>query len=72
MIAGSDNESANLLVEKITLEQFAEFYKVLDISTENINNINYTMNVVDMSKFLRVLYNSTYLSPEYSEKALKM
>jgi hypothetical protein len=72
MVAGSDNESANLLVDKISLEQFADFYKILGISTENIDDINYTMNVVDMSKFLRILYNSTYLNSEYSEIALRM
>lgn len=72
MIAGSDNESANILVEKVTMEQFAELYRILGIPTNNIEEINYVMNVVDMSKFLRLLYNSTYLSPKWSEYALEL
>lgn len=72
MIAGSDNESANILVEKISLEQFKELYHILNIPANNIDDINYVMNVVDMSKFLRLLYNATYLNTEWSEYALNM
>ncbi len=72
MIEGSDNESANLLVEKITMAEFISLYKILNIPIDNISDINYTMNVEEMSKFYRLLYNATYLSPELSEYALQM
>lgn len=72
MICGSDNESANLLVEKITPAEFSHFYAELAIHNENMAELDYQLNVTDFSKFLRILYNSTYLSPEYSEYTLKL
>jgi beta-lactamase class A len=72
MICGFDNESANLLIEKITKAEFGHFYAELGIHNDHMDELDYQLNVTDFSKFLRILFNSTYLSPEYSEYALKL
>ncbi len=71
MIVYSDNESANLLMLKTGREELKKLSDYLQIPGE-AGALGFQINVVNMSKYLRILYNGTYLSPENSEYALTL
>ncbi len=75
MIEYSDNNAAKLIHEQISEEFFQEVFTDLGISIPpnsfNTKNFDY-LTVKDYASFFRVLYNSTYLSREMSEKALNL
>lgn len=70
MITYSDNNAAKLLHDNIDSQSLQELYK--DLSIEIPQNTIDFMNAKTYALFLRVLYNSTYLNREMSEKALKL
>jgi len=70
MLVNSDNE-AKLLVEKfITGAEVANFFEELGIHSSVDNN--YDISVREYGAFFRILYNSSYLSRENSEKILRI
>ena len=71
MIQNSDNYATSLLNGQMNVESFCKMFTDLGIKRPDLKDINYSITAVDYSKFLRVLYNATYLSPENSEFALK-
>ena len=70
IITYSDNNALRLLHDTIALSSFQNLYKDLKIDIP-ANSIDF-MSAKTYSLFLRVLYNSTYLTRESSEKALKL
>ena len=70
IIKYSDNNALTLLTKNINSRSLNELYADLNISIPK-NTIDF-MNVKTFSLFLRILYNSTYLSRENSEKVLKL
>jgi beta-lactamase class A len=73
MIVNSDNNATVLLEENIEEKIKDDIYEDLGISLPK----NYTeeqgyISVRQYSYFFRLLFNSTYLKPEYSEKALEV
>lgn len=71
MIVNSDNESANLLVTRMGRDELKKLSTYLLIPGD-ATSIDFQITVIDMSKYLRILYNSTYLTPENSEFALSL
>ncbi len=71
MIIDSDNGAMNLLLSDMTDAYLNKVYLDLGLKGPEINSV-YTISVSDYSLFFRILYNATYLSHEYSEKALSI
>jgi len=71
MIIASDNGAKNALLENINQPDLDEIYTDLGVPNPD-NTDNYTISAKQYSLLLRVLYNATYLSRDYSEKALKI
>lgn len=74
MIKYSDNNATALLDANINASALNRVYGDLGIpSKESVNLLNLDfMTVRQVSTMFRVLYNATYLSRDYSEKALKL
>ncbi len=69
-IEESDNNASRLLHANINSRSLEEIYKDLDITIPQ-NTTDY-MSAKTYTLFLRVLYNSTYLTREFSERTLEM
>lgn len=74
MIVYSDNNAASLLFDSIDHRYFDEVFKDLriDIPLAEIQTTGDYMDTKSFSLFLRILYNSTYLSRFLSDKALNL
>jgi len=71
MLQDSDNDATNILAQFLPKDQINEVYKDLGIQTV-VDYDTYRISVRDYASFLRILYNSTYLSQESSEELLAM
>ncbi len=71
MIIDSDNGAAKLLLNNINKVSLDSIYNALNIENPE-NTDNFTISPRKYSLFFRILYSSTYLTREYSEKALKI
>jgi beta-lactamase class A len=70
MIKYSDNNASNVLNFAVDSTTVLQSYEDLGIAAPE--TINYNISAKTYSSFFRILYNSTFLSQEYSEKALKL
>jgi beta-lactamase class A len=70
MISYSDNESAGLLLENIDKNFLGKVYSDLGIDIPSDNSPENYMTVKEYAAFFRILYNSSYLNQQMSEKAL--
>lgn len=68
MIVHSDNASYDALTKVVDYQDYLYNFRILKIPTDNEQGIN----AKEYSYFLRVLYNSTLLTREMSEKALEL
>lgn len=70
MLAESDNDATQILVEYAGgRESINQVYR--DLGIDDIENYStYTMDVQTYAAFFRVLFNSEYLTREYSERVL--
>lgn len=71
MITLSDNNSAQLLVNNIPQQELDKVLKDLDVNV-NPDDQQHLISMHAYSGFFRVLYNASYLSRDFSEKALKL
>lgn len=69
-LINSDNNATDLLISQLTDEELRKSYVDLGIKVPIDNPNAYTMNVAVYSSFFRILYNSSYLSRENSERFL--
>ncbi len=69
MITNSDNGAKNALLANINQDSLNEVYSDLRVQVPD-DQKPYTISARAYSFFFRILYNSTYLSEAYSEKAL--
>ncbi|MDD4290243.1 MAG: class A beta-lactamase-related serine hydrolase [Patescibacteria group bacterium] len=74
MIIYSDNYAYALLLNNIDINNIIHVYDSIGIDYKAINDsLNFNvLSVKDYSAFFRVLFNSSYLDREYSEKALSI
>jgi beta-lactamase class A len=74
MIRYSDNNAATLLVDHLNKTGHANFVNDLfkDLGIKELSLTEDYLTIQDYVLFFRVLYNSTYLSREMSEKAMEL
>jgi len=72
MIIYSDNLAVNTLLENIDTNQLDRVYTELGIYVPTQDIIENFISVHDYASFFRVLFNSSYLTREMSEKALEL
>lgn len=71
MITDSDNNATRILVERMDKEALFEVYTDLGLPLPpNTPTVEY-LSAKSYAYFFRILYNATYLSREYSQKALE-
>ncbi len=71
MIKYSDNDATILLNLNMNRRIYLQLFNDLNIPTPPETG-EYYITAMDFSKFFRILYNGTYLRPEFSEFALKL
>lgn len=74
MITYSDNIAYKTLKDNLTTEEFNGVFSDLGIDIVPIegNPNEKVLSLIEYSSLFRVLYNSSYLNREYSEKALRL
>lgn len=74
MIVYSDNTAYLVLKNNLTNEEFHQIFEDFGINTKNLreSKTSDVLSIREYSSFFRILYNSSYLNREYSEKALKL
>lgn len=73
MISFSDNISTLLLIDKIGLEKVREIERDLNFSSSEFATADDdVISVKTYSSVFRILYNASYLNPEFSQKALEI
>jgi beta-lactamase class A len=72
MIIYSDNNATILLNEVIDVKMFKQLFKDFGMKEFDWNAPDYLMTVTDYTKFLRALFNASYLNIENSDFALEL
>ncbi|MEO8087744.1 MAG: serine hydrolase [Bacteroidota bacterium] len=72
VIVNSDNDATLIINESLDLDAFKKLFTDLEIAEPDIHDRNFKIDVSDLSKFLRILYNATYLNKDNSEYALSL
>ncbi|MBP9697666.1 MAG: serine hydrolase [Candidatus Moranbacteria bacterium] len=72
MIIYSDNQAIGLLTERLSLEKMRDLFAMLGVGDDVLSDPNARLTVKEYASFFRILFNSSYLSRENSEKALKL
>ena len=72
MIMYSDNQALALLWPGISMNEYIDLYKALGVDSKVVTDPSHGISIKEYSRFFRILYNSSYLSHDYSEKALEM
>lgn len=72
MIVYSDNNAMALLVGHIPIEIQDEVFTDLGITIPGIKGSEDYMSVAEYASFFRILYNASYLTKQYSQKALSL
>lgn len=72
MIVHSDNDATLNINESLDLNMFRKLFTDLEIPEPDVHDPAFKMDVTDLSKFMRILYNATYLNKENSEYALSL
>jgi beta-lactamase class A len=72
LIEESDNTATWLLAQQMDLPVFQQLFTDLGLEKPDRSSGNYALSAHDFSKFMVVLYNSSYLTPKYSQYALKL
>jgi beta-lactamase class A len=72
MIIESDNDAMALLVTNIDNSKLEKLYEDLKIPVPDKSSSSFELTPIIYGRFLRVLYNSTYLDRNYSHMALSI
>lgn len=72
MIVDSDNGAAFTLLANFNQDLLDATYRALGIPDPGEHSADYQISARTFGLFFRILYNTTYLSVEYSERALKL
>lgn len=71
MIVHSDNNAKTMLFNNIDQRKLIKLYLSLGTGIPSINQPDDFMSVLEYSTFFRILFNSSYLSRDMSEKAMQ-
>lgn len=72
MIIDSDNDATVLLNNNANMDLYFNLLRDLNLNVPDKNQDDYPLTVIQCSMFFRLLYASTFLSPEMSEYALDL
>lgn len=72
MIVYSDNQSLLLLSSRLPLSSLQDLFSMLGVGEDVLTNPDAKLTVKEYAGFFRILFNSSYLSRESSEKALAL
>jgi beta-lactamase class A len=72
MIVYSDNDATALLNSNLNFETMKSLFYDLQLPVPDSKQQDYQIDVTDCSRFLRILFNATYLSKEMSQYALDL
>ena len=74
MITESDNDALKLISSKFIVSDthHTEMYQRLGVALQRDNDAEITITLRQYSAFFRILFNASYLSQKYSEKALSI
>jgi beta-lactamase class A len=72
MIVKSDNYATLLLNQNVNLDEFGKFFNNIGLPTPDMHDRSYSLSVTEYSKFLRVLYNASYISNEDADYVLSL
>lgn len=72
MIVYSDNQALHLLTKNLPRTYVQDLFKMLGIGEDVLVDAAAKLTVKEYAGFFRILFNSSYLSQEYSEKALAL
>lgn len=72
MMTFSDNAAMELLLKNINQNKLDSIYTDLGINIPDVRKADDFMTVKEYASFFRILYNSSYLKNEKSEKALEI
>jgi beta-lactamase class A len=72
MIAYSDNNATSLLFENLDQAVFKKIFSDMGLPPIDFTAQNYPITAKDFSIFMRVLYNSSYLTNKHSEFATEL
>lgn len=70
MIKYSDNQAVYLLVQNLPQEKVVKLFGAIGVGADVVIDGNAKITVKEYASFFRILFNSSYLSRENSEKAL--
>lgn len=68
----SDNDAIALLIDHVSEADVRDLYQLLGVSQVPITFPDGRLTVREYASFFRILFNSSYLSRDYSEKALEI
>ena len=72
MIVESDNEANMLLFNFLKPEVVLKVFRDLNMEVPDVSQPTVYMKAADVSKFLRIIYNSSYTNPRLSEYAMEL
>jgi beta-lactamase class A len=72
MIVYSDNNATSLLFANMDLNMFKKVFTDLGMAAPDLSASNYPITSKDVTIFMRILYNSSYLSDKHSEFATEL
>ena len=72
MIVKSDNNATFLLNQNLDIGAFQKLFTDLSMPVPSIHDPDFRITSIEYARFIRLLYNATYLTPENSEYALQL
>lgn len=72
MIVDSDNDATALLSSNLDIAMVKKLFNDLNLNEPEVKQKDYLITAFDCAKFLRILFNSSYLSHNMSEFALDL
>lgn len=72
MIAYSDNDATTLLCSKMDLNQYRKVFSDIGLVPPDLNKLTYNMSSREVSCFMRVIYNASYLNNKNVEYATEL
>lgn len=72
IIVNSDNNATLIINEALDIKIFKKLFTDIGIAEPDIHDPKFTIGVNDLSKFLRILFNATYLNKDNSYYAMTL
>lgn len=72
MIVQSDNDATAMLNANLDMSVYNQVLEALELPIPDPHQPDYPLTTESMSRFFRLLYNASFLSPEMSDKALQL